>query len=252
MRALIVILCAATVAFAVMPPARVAAQNVGCIDRLNDAEIDARYQTIYQTFEQEQRPDRLFYYGWITFFSGMTTGSLIFAGLNVNGKAPRYYASAIGSGLSLLSFLVFPRAGLKGAYGARRLRRMPAATIEQRRARLAYAQQLLESSAAHQFLGSNILSHGQGFAYGLGAGLVLGLKYHDTVGALTLALGAPAINEVRAFTSPTRSMRAWEMYRGTADNCMAPTLHDYPPPPTKPIVNLDAGLGRVALTVRWF
>lgn len=249
-RALAVALCFVTAAGAMALPARAAAQEGRCIEKLTDAEVASRYQTIEGAFEDEQLHARLWYFGWLSAFAGLATGNAILAGLDTGGHRPRYLVSMVGSALSVLSFTILPRTGLDASFAVRRLRRMPDATLAQRRARLRYAEHLLADSAKRQALGSSLLSQSTGFVWGLGSGLLLGLRYHDTLGAVLLALGSPAINELRVFTGPRASMRAWERYRGTANNCMAPALRELPPE-TGPSVDLSAGPGRIALTVRW-
>ncbi|MFW5876738.1 MAG: hypothetical protein ACOCXM_08370 [Myxococcota bacterium] len=228
------------------------AQQERCIEQLNDDEVESRYQKIYRSFEQQQKHGRWWYLGWLSFFTGTIGVNTTLAFLDGGERRPGYIANVIGAGLSLLSFTIFPRTGILSGFGAKRLRAMPAKTSEQRRERLVRAEEMLEKSAFRQKLGTSFLTHAQGYAWGLGAGLVVGLKFDDTLGALTLGLAAPAVNEARALTTPTQSIAAWESYRTGVKHCMASPLRDYPPRPTEPSLDLTAGPGNVSVTLRWF
>lgn len=256
LRPFVAVLCFVTASsLGSAPP--VHAQQRRCIEQLNDDEVESRYQKIYHSFEQQQKHGRWWYFGWMAFFTGTvgvntTLAILGDAFLDGGKRRPGYIANAIGAGLSLLSFTIFPRTGILSGFGAKRLRAMPAKTPEQRRERLVRAEEMLETSAFRQKLGTSFLTHAQGYAWGLGAGLVVGLKFDDTVGALTLGLGAPAVNEARVLTTPTQSIAAWESYRAGAKHCMASPLRDYPPRPTEPSLDVTAGPGNVSVTLRWF
>jgi hypothetical protein len=239
-----VVLAIAVASLGLSRPAAAQTGTERCIEELSDAEVDARYRMVYRAFEAQQTGARLWFFGWLAAFTGLAVGQSLFAAYDVGGNRPRYAAGAIGSGLSVLSFVAFPRTGIKTAFGARRLRQQPSATPQDRRARLLYAEKLLAGDARRQRLGSGILSHGQGFVWGLGAGLVLGLKFEDTVGALILGFSSPFINSLRAGTSPTGSIVAWENYNNAVKSCMAPTLRK------QPGVQVSAGVGGFRL--RWF
>jgi hypothetical protein len=227
--------------------ARPAAAQTGterCIEELSDAEVDVRYRMIYRSMEAQQRPARMWFFGWLAVFTGLAVGQSVFAGLDVGGNRARYTTGAIGSGLSLLSFLAFPRTGLKTAFGARWLRKHPSATSEDRRERLLKAEGLLARTANRQALGTSVLAHGQGFIWGLGSALVLGLRFEDTAGALILGFASPFVNSLRVATTPTKSILAWENYRNAVKSCMAPSFR------RDPKVQVSAGAGGFQL--RWF
>lgn len=243
----LVALCTALVLLTAAP----ASAQSRCVEQLTDAEVETRYQMIYEAMEGQQTWARWWYFGWLSFFSTLVVTNSVFAAVEFDDARPRYIAGLLGSSLSILSFTVFPRVGLKTAFATRRLDRQPAGTPAERRERLRYAEALLQDTAERQKLGTSFMSHAQGFAWGLGSSLIIGLKYDDTVGALTLAFGSPIINEARALTSPTGSIAAWERYRSAAKHCMAPTLRKRPRP-TGPTMDFSAGLRRVRFTLRWF
>ncbi|MFW6067920.1 MAG: hypothetical protein ACOC97_06255 [Myxococcota bacterium] len=251
-RSSVTVLCFVTFSVAVATPDSAAAQTARCIEQLDDDELDARYHTIYRAFEKQQLHGRLWYLGWMTVFTGLTAANVAFAATEFDDARPRAILAAVGSGFSILSLTIFPRTGTWAGWGAKRLRAMPADTIEERRERLRYAEAMLEKSATRQKLGTSFLTHSQGYAWGLFTGLLLGLKYDDTLGALMLALGSPIINELRVLTQPTASIPAWENYRSAAKHCMAPTLRRLPQPNREPRIDISAGPGQVSFGVRWF
>ncbi|MFW6051067.1 MAG: hypothetical protein ACODAU_07825 [Myxococcota bacterium] len=232
------LLAAAPGAMAQPPTAR-------CIEDLTDAEVEARYRTVYRALEAQESHGRWWYFGWLSVFSGLATAQSILAARDVGGARPRHVTGAIGTGLSVVAYTILPRFGLDTAFAARRLRRHPSDTAAERRDRLRYAEALLERTAAAQTQGTGVLAYGQGFAFGLVASLTLGLRYDDTTGALQFALASPAVNGLRVVTAPTGSIRAWESYRHATQPCMAPTLR------RRPRWHWSVGLGHLAVGVRW-
>ncbi|MFW5876705.1 MAG: hypothetical protein ACOCXM_08205 [Myxococcota bacterium] len=227
-------------------PAAAQSSNARCIEDLTDAEVDARYQHVYRALQAQETHGRWWYFGWLGLFSGLAGAQSILAALDVGGERPRHLTGVLGNGLSIVAYTILPRFGLETAFAARRLRRKPAATAAERRERLLYAEALLERTAGAQRQGTGGLALSQGFAFGLGASLTLGLAYDDTAGALQFAFASPAVNTLRVITAPTGSMRAWEEYRSATRACMAPTLRK------RPRWHFDASLGHLAVGIRWF
>jgi hypothetical protein len=216
-----------------------------CIEELTDAEVDARYRTIYRALAEEERHGKWWYFGWLAIFTSLATAQGVLAGLDVGGQRPRYMAGTIGTGLSVFAYTVFPRFGDETAFAPRRLRRAPASTPEERRARLHLAEKTLERNAGRQQQNTAALAHVQGYAFGLVSSLTLGLGYGDTFGAIQFALASPAINTTRVLTAPTGAIRAWEGYQNATKTCLAPTLRQ------RPTWHWGASLGHVTLALRW-
>jgi hypothetical protein len=221
------------------------AEEARCLDELTEAEVDARYQMIYRAVKAQEKDARWYYFTWMGIFAGLFTGNVLQAVYRVDGVLARHVVGAVGSGLSMSALTIFPRAGLRAAFGTRRLNRQPGGTPAERRQRLVYAERLLERSAGAQYLGAGIPAHGQGVIWGLTTGLLLGLRYDDLQGALVIGLGGVAMNELRIATQPKGSIIAWENYRNATKSCLAPRFRQDP----RWSVAADGGLG---IRLEWF
>jgi hypothetical protein len=227
-------------------PAAAQSGSARCVEELSEAEVEARYRTIYRTMKSQEVDARWYYFGWLAIFSGLLAGNVAQAVYKVDGVQARHIVGAVGSGLSIFGMTVFPRAGLRTAFSTRRLRRQPAGTPEERQQRLLYAENMLRRSAGAQYLGGAFPAHGQGVIWGLTSGLLVGRRYNDTQGGLVLGLGGVLLNELRIATQPTASIAAWEDYRTAIKSCMAPTLRQ------DPKLTVSGGAGGFALRLQWF
>lgn len=179
-------------------------------DERSDAEVVRRLSFIEQRLESGTAAADRWWYGWYAGYTALTTGQFIIA-LNVTDAKSRadYVVGAVASSLGVipLGFVSFtPR------FAAADLRVYPAKTPEQRRRKLAAAERLLHAASDVELQGRSWITHALGLSVSLATGLVLGLGYHSTRGALLNSLGGVALTELQAFTQPTAAIDAWRAY----------------------------------------
>ncbi len=117
---------------------------------------------------------------------------------------------SVTSALGAAGQIVFP---LEAGRLAARLRVLPDATPEERRAKLASAESILRLSAAQEASGRSWKAHAVAGAVNLAAGLVIWRHYDRPArdGLVTFAIGQ-LISEVQIFTQPTRAIRDLQEY----------------------------------------
>ena len=200
-----------------------------CIEDLSEDELDHRIRGIERNFEEGQQHAAAWRFGWMFSSAGILTWPAYNLSTRDAPKAERYYEWAIIAGgvATVLQLAVVP---MPGVWGAKRIRRKPQNTIEEKRKKLLYATKKLEQSSNIQAWFGGLNYGGSGVVYGIVMGSVyLGL-YHDDIGSLEsshdraiarlraagLFLIPPTLTISQAMTAPQHSYLYWEDYREIA------------------------------------
>ena len=245
---------AASISIAV-PTAR--AQNAyHCIEELSEDQLDYRIRKIQNNFEDGQDKAAAWRFGWMFALAATVMQPTYNLVTQDSPRAERFFEWAIiGGGIAnVLQLAIIP---MPGVWGAKRIRRKPGTTIEEKRAKLRYATETLEKSAkVQEYLGGPNFGGG-GVIYGLVMGSVYVGLYHDEIGQLPsrhdrvkarlraagLYLLPPTLSIGQAVTHPKHSYEYWEEYRGIA--CSSKYYDTGRPGP-----EFDLGFGGTSLTLK--
>ena len=231
---LALVLCATFVA----PPAASAQDAYTCIDDMEEAEVDYRINFIQESFRKHRRKSSAWRFGWMAglagvgaylFYTGATGERTIQDG---NPKWRRFYdyALAAQSAFTVLKLAAVP---MPDVWGHKRIRKMPASTLEEKRAKLEYATKTLEKSAVmqDQLIGTG--NYGGAMLSGLVFGTVYTAKWRNQYGSKAvqpdrsdrvldrfrsagLFLIPTGVAVGLGVTGPSHSIADWEKYRGIA------------------------------------
>jgi hypothetical protein len=183
---------------------------------LTDVEVSNRLAYIESALDAGRPAANLWWYGWMAGYGAATAGQLAVRSSTDNEKQRQdmlvgAYTTAFGAA----GQLIFP---LEAGRFSARLKGLPGATPEARRAKLAAAEELLRTGAAQERLGRSWQPHALAAAVNLGAGLVIWRRYDRPArdGLLTFAIGQ-IISEVQIFTQPMRAVRDLREYERRSD-----------------------------------
>ncbi len=176
----------------------------------SDAEITRRLAFVERHLESGTAAADRWWYGWYAGYTALTVGQFTIA-LAVDDPLARAdnVVGAVASSLGVIPLGFFP---FTPRTAAAELRAYPATTPEERRRKLAAAERLLHAASDVEIQGRSWLTHALGFSVSLASGLVLGLGYHSTRGAVLNSLGGVALTELQIFTQPTAAIDAWRAY----------------------------------------
>jgi hypothetical protein len=190
-----------------------------CIEDLSDDEVRYRIDKIEKTFAQGKRKAVGWRIGWsvgsAALATAVTTTAIIAAR---DGRTPDKFAGAYlaaGGFFASARLLLTP---MPGAWGLKRIRRMPDETEAQRRAKLLYATQKLEQNAKIETFNSGPGTVLFSSVYAVVGGTVKAVKWTGSsreVTALMFIL-PPVIATSAVLTAPKNARPAWEEYRGLA------------------------------------
>jgi hypothetical protein len=177
---------------------------------MGDAEVTRRLSFIEQHLESGTAAADRWWYGWYAGYSALTVGQFAIA-LAVDDPRARAdnVVGAVASSLGVIPLGFFPFTPRSAAAD---LRVYPATTPAERRRKLAAAERLLHAASDVEIQGRSWITHALGFSVSIASGLVLGLGYHSTRGALLNSLGGVALTELQIFTQPTAAIGAWQAY----------------------------------------
>lgn len=176
----------------------------------SDAEVTRRLGFIERHLEASTFAADRWWYGWYAGFTALTVGQFTIAvAITDRDRRPDYVVGAVASSLGVVPRALFP---FTPRTAAASLRVYPATTPEERRRKLAAAERLLHAASDVEIQGRSWLTHALGLSVSLATGLVLGLGYHSTRGALLDSLGGVALVEAQIFTQPTAAIDAWRAY----------------------------------------
>lgn len=190
-----------------------------CIEDLSDDEVRYRIDKIEKTFAKGKNKAMGWRIGWsvgtAALATAVTTTAIIAAR---EGRTPDKFASAYiaaGGYFASARLLLTP---MPGAWGLKRIRRMPDETEAQRRAKLLYATQKLEQSAKIETFNGGPGTVLFSTVYAVVGGTVKAARWTGSspeVTALMFIL-PPVISTAAVLTAPKNARPAWEEYRGMA------------------------------------
>lgn len=186
-------------------------------------QTQARLDFIEQSLAQAEPALSYWYDGWLLGCTAITFGQTMAAtmarSLESQPQERRalrasMVAGAATSAICAFALLLSRPAGI-GATGA--LAGMPDATAEQRAAKLARAEAILQTTAEEEALGTGWLMHAANVVVNLAAGLVLWLGYDLPEDGLVTFGSGWLVGAVQIFSQPTRAIDDWATYRQRFD-----------------------------------
>lgn len=180
---------------------------------IDDAEVARRLDYLEYSLEKGKVYANIWWWGWTVGQLGAAVifGTLAYTDRDTPGSTANNSVSAVQSLLGGALLLVDP---LDAAFVPRKIRGMPAGTPDERRAKLAAAEQGLRDAAAWEKLGRHWINHIMGFALGAVGFALLTDAFPDTDwkdGLFNFALSF-GVTEIMIWTQPTRAMRDLEAY----------------------------------------
>ena len=185
------------------------AQKAGA---LSDEQVKERLNYIQTNLDGGQAGAQAWWYGWMGGYT-VLTGAQLGIAFSTSEKETKQdmLVGGITSGLGLAGKLITP---FTPAYAPSRLRAMPGDTPEERRAKLAEAENYLKRSSEVEYDGRGWFNQTLNFVVNAGAAVFLCAyfkrPYED--GMFTFIVGM-AISEVDIISQPMRATRDWKAYR---------------------------------------
>lgn len=200
-------------------------------DAGSDSTVGERIQYIQQALDAGTGSARLWWDGWVAFYSGATAVSLA-AALTTNSKILQVTGgvSAAESLIGLGGMLIFP---YKARTAAETLRNMPDTTPEDKARKLAAAEELLKQSSDAEIAGKSWIQHLLGvLVNAAGAGVVWGVygsRIRQAGGtpweqALELFVVGTGVSELQIWTEPTRAITDEKNYLNMQHPRIEPSL----------------------------
>lgn len=175
-------------------------------------EIGQRTQFIEQSLNSSAKSVNVWWYGWLGAYSATTLGQGIvgFASQDQRTRQDMF----LGAGTSFLGAAFQLITPLNTGKDAKKLKLMPDFTPEQRTAKLAEAERLLELNAMKEKLGRSWKVHALNTAVNLGSGLITWKGFHRSFkeGVANFLLNT-LITEAQIWTQPTRTLRDFRRYK---------------------------------------
>lgn len=174
---------------------------------------EKRIQYIQQSLDEGSSSARLWWNGWVGFYSAATVISLAVALTSKNEILQITGGVSAGESLIGLSgMLIFP---FKARTAAEELRSMPESTPEQKAQKLAKAELLLKQSSDAEIAGKSWMQHFLGVLVNAAGASVVWPLYEDRIKhaggiawqqALELFVVGTAVSELQIWTEPTRAI----------------------------------------------
>jgi hypothetical protein len=181
-----------------------------------DAEVTNRVAFIESALDAGRPAADLWWYGWLAGYGAATAGQIAVCSSTDDQKQRQdMRVGAYNAALGAVGQAVFP---LEAGRFAARLKELPAATPEARRAKLAAAEDYLRRAAAQERLGRSWQPHVLSAAVNLGAGLAIWQHYDRPArdGLVTFAI-SQLVSEIQIFTQPMRATRDLREYEKRTD-----------------------------------
>lgn len=179
------------------------------ITALSDEMMDHRIHFIEERLKARTRHAQTWFWSWLAINGGSTAGLGVMAGL-VDKSSDRvlYISQATLAALGVGDLLLRP---LEARYGCEPLRSLPAATRDEKRAKLRAAEDLLRSNANRAAEREDWLLHFANFVLNAAAGIATGLAGEATAGAINAGTGL-LMGELYILTEPCGPKKDWEDY----------------------------------------
>ncbi len=224
--------CVALIALAIAPPFAVRA--FAADETTSDADVARNLAWIESRLGDAQPRAQLWWRSWLVFNSLMFVGNGMFAiGAPVEDER---WARGVGGAMAGIGVV---HLGITGPFvthvAADRVRAMPDATPDERRRKLASAEDWLRRAALGERKGIDWKNHAGCALLSAASGGVL-LARGQTTDGIAQGVGSFAISEIMIFTQPRRAIRAWDEYSGGAKGASSASV------PTWSLVPLSNGI----------
>ncbi len=215
-----------------------------CEEVLDDAEVMGRLHWLERLLERTERKGRRWFWTWLSLhavIAGTGTG-LAFAETDPLRRDAFAIVAATSTGMiGLMTTPPFPSASV-----LRRFRRLPDATLTQRRAKLERSIEMLRRAAAFEARGRAWYRHALALTFATTESFFLGVRHRNRPAASILAgAGTLALLEAQIVTTPRAAFRASIDFEYGSRPCMAPQLRDAvgPAGPAIDLVPVPGGIG---------
>lgn len=248
----------AALLIALAMPSRIALANdpYYCLDDLSESEVDYRLRWIERHFDEHERYSKAWFWGWISLMGAAAISHAV-AFFTIPGQETqedyrmlreRMFINAVGATFTTGQMGIF---AMTSAHAPRKLRRMPADTFEEKRAKLHRAVTLLERSHDRQIMGKAAHAHAAGIGWAIGTGTYLTVRGHDTFPIVQAFVLPLVVVQGRILTQPRASIRAFQEYRTIS--CYGREGFALPPlqTPKRADWEISPGLGSLFLTVNF-
>lgn len=225
-----------------------------CIDDLSESEIDYRLRWIEKHFNEHERYSKVWFWGWLSVMGAAAISHAV-AFFTIPEQQTqndyrmlreRMFINAFGATFTSAQMSIF---AMTSAHAPRKLRRMPAGTVEEKRTKLHRAVTLLERSHDRQIMGKAAHAHAAGIGWAIGTGTYLTVRGHDPFPIVQAFVLPLVVVQGRILTQPRASIRAFEEYRTIS--CYGREGFALPPlrAPSRADWEISPGLGSLFFTV---
>jgi len=193
------------------------------------ADIGERIHTIQTNLTHGEQGAKLWWYGWIGFYTGAAVLSFTTA-LTSDSRATRVFQSVQGaeSLLGAGGLLVFP---FPAKSAGTLIKDMPETTYDESIAKLQTAESLLRESAEAEIAGRSWLQHTLALLVNATGSMIILKGYEKQIkdagkNPATLALlnffAGEAVAELQIWTQPTRAIDDWNNYKSRYSSSLNP------------------------------
>lgn len=225
-----------------------------CIDDLSEAEIDYRLGWIERHFDKHERYSKVWWWGWLSVMGAAAISHAV-AFFTIPDQETqsdyrmlreRMFINAFGATFTSAQMGIF---AMTSAHAPRKLRKMPANTVEEKRTKLHRAVTLLERSHDRQIMGKAAHAHAAGIGWAIGTGTYLTVRGHDAFPIVQAFVLPLVVVQGRILTQPRASIQAFKEYRTIS--CYGREGFALPPlrTPKRADWDITPGLGSLFLTV---
>ncbi len=183
---------------------------------LTDSEVTNRLQYIQSSLDGGEEAADLWWYGWGIGYGALTAEQFVaHSRADTEKERQDTLVGYVTSSFGVIGQLAAP---VEAGRLAAQLRAMPGETPEERKVKLAAAENALRRSAAQEAFGRSWKMHAISGAVNLGIGLFLSLRYDrpGRDGLTTFAIGQ-LVSEVQIFTQPMNAVRDLREYERRSD-----------------------------------
>lgn len=184
------------------------------IERMGDAEVQRRLDFLVERLDAHRDYAWAWWTGWTTFYGLGVVVQGTRAGLSEGGKRADYIVSAVKATAGVATLLARP---LEAKDGADKVRAVPDDTLEDRRRRLAVAEEQLRTNAEVSRRRYNPLRHMLNAGVNFAGGAIVAKGFGDPKRGWRSAAIGTAVGEVVFFTQPWWPANDWEEYERRFD-----------------------------------